>query len=151
LNAEQAKSFSGESLKFGIKDGLLKVNSSTIVSADIVAENGVIHVVDSVLLPAEISVSSGSAKISSSKSPAELIESAIDRGVPIFNQGDHQGCADIYRDCLQELISTNKVSGEFLGAMQTLVAASRMVKDNTKRAWMLRNGLDHLYQALGRG
>ena len=151
LNAEQAKSFSGESLKFGIKDGLLKVNSSTIVSVDIVAENGVIHVIDSVLLPAEISVSSGSGEISSSKSLAELIESAIDRGVPIFNQGDHQGCADIYRDCLQELISTKKISGEFLGAMQTLVAASRMVKDNTKRAWMLRNGLDHLYQALGRG
>jgi len=151
LNAEKAKSFSGESLKFGIKNGLLKVNSSTIVSVDIVAENGVIHVIDSVLLPAEMGVSSGSAKISSSKSPAELIESAIDRGVPIFNQGDHQGCADIYRDCLQELISTKKISGEFLGAMQTLVAASHKVKDSTKRAWMLRSGLDHLYQALGRG
>ena len=151
LNAEQAQSLSGESLKFGIKDGLLKVNSSTIVSVDIVAENGVIHVIDSVLLPEEMGVSSGSAEVSSSKSPAKLIESAIDRGVPIFNQGDHQGCADIYRDCLQELISTKKISGEFLVAMQTLVAASHEVKDSTKRAWMLRSGLDHLYQALGRG
>ena len=135
---------------FGIKDGLLKVNSSTILSADIVAENGVIHVIDSVLLPEEMGVSMRSAKRSSSKSPLELIESAIDRGVPIFNQGDHQGCADIYRDCLQELISAKKISCEFVGAMQSLVSASNMVKDNTKRAWMLRSGLDHLYQALGK-
>jgi hypothetical protein len=108
-------------------------------------------VIDSVLLPDGENVSKESVDVSSSKSPVELIESAIDRGVPIFNQGDHQGCADIYRDCLQELISTKKINGEFLGAMQTLVASSNMVKDNTKRAWMLRNGLDHLYQALGRG
>jgi len=151
LNEKQAMSFSGESLTFKVMDGFLKVNSSTIVSTDIAADNGVIHVLDSVLLPEEGNASKEPADVSSSKSPIELIESAIDRGVPIFNQGDHQSCADIYRDCLQELISTKKINGEFLGAMQTLVANSKMVKDNTKRAWMLRNGLDHLYQALDRG
>ena len=151
LNEKQAMSFSGESLTFKVMDGFLKVNSSTIVSTDIAADNGVIHVLDSVLLPEEGNASKEPADVSSSKSPIELIESAIDRGVPIFNQGDHQSCADIYRDCLQELISTKKINGEFLGAMQTLVANSKMVKDNTRRAWMLRNGLDHLYQALDRG
>ena len=151
LNAKQAMSFSGESLTFKVMDGFLKVNSSTIVSTDIAADNGVIHVIDSVLLPKEGNASKEPVVVSSSKSPIELIESAIDRGVPAFNQGDHQGCADIYRDCLQQLISTKKVNGELVGAMETLVSASNKLKDNTKRAWMLRNGLDHLYQALSRG
>ncbi|MDB2429715.1 CIA30 family protein [bacterium] len=151
LNAKKAVSFSGEPLTFKVEDGLLKVNSSTIVSTDIVADNGVIHVIDSVLLPEEESTSRDPVDVSTPRSPIELIESAIDRGVPIFNEGDHQGCADIYRDCLMELIATKKINGEFLGAMETLVSATNKLKDSTKRAWMLRNGLDHLYQALGRG
>ena len=148
LNAKRAVSFSGEPLTFKVEDGLLKVNSSTIVSTDIVADNGVFHVIDSVLLPEEESISKASVDVSTPKSPIELIESAIGRGVPIFNEGDHQGCADIYRDCLMELIATKKISGEFLGAMETLVSATNSLKDNTKRAWMLRSGLDHLYKAL---
>lgn len=151
LNAKKAVSFSGEPLTFKVEDGLLKVNSSTIVSTDIVADNGVIHVIDSVLLPEEESTSREPVDVSTPRSPIELIESAIDRGVPIFNEGNHQGCADIYRDCLMELIATKKINGEFLGAMETLVSATNKLKDSTKRAWMLRNGLDHLYQALGRG
>lgn len=151
LNAKKAVSFSGEPLTFKVEDGLLKVNSSTIVSTDIVADNGVIHVIDSVLLPEEEIASRDPVDVSTPRSPIELIESAIDRGVPIFNEGDHQGCADIYRDCLMELIATKKINGEFLGAMETLVSATNKLKDSTKRAWMLRNGLDHLYQALGRG
>ncbi|MDB4734612.1 CIA30 family protein [Akkermansiaceae bacterium] len=151
LNAKKAVSFSGEPLTFKVEDGLLKVNSSTIVSTDIVADNGVIHVIDSVLLPEEETTSRDPVDVSTPRSPIELIESAIDRGVPIFNEGDHQGCADIYRDCLMELIATKKINGEFLGAMETLVSATNKLKDSTKRAWMLRNGLDHLYQALGRG
>jgi uncharacterized surface protein with fasciclin (FAS1) repeats len=149
LNAKQAMSFSGEPLTFEVKDGLLKVNSSTIVSTDIIADNGVIHVIDSVLLPEKQSMTEDPVDVSSSKSPIELIESAIDRGVPIFNQGDHQGCADIYRDCLKELIATKKINGEFVGAMETLLSATNKMKDNAKRAWMLRSGLDHLYKALG--
>lgn len=149
LNAKKTTSFSGESLTFKVVDGLLKVNSSTIVSTDIAADNGVIHVINSVLLPDEREVFKESVSVPSSKTPVELIESAIDRGVPVFNRGDHQGCADIYRDCLEELISTQKIDGKFIDALQTLVNASNMVKDNSKRAWMLRSGLDHLYQALG--
>jgi uncharacterized surface protein with fasciclin (FAS1) repeats len=149
LNVKQAMSFSGEPLTFKVKDGLLKVNSSTIVSTDIVADNGVIHVIDSVLLPEKQSMTEDPVDVSSSKSPIELIESAIDRGVPIFNQGDHQGCADIYRDCLKDLIATKKINDEFVGAMETLLSATNKMKDNAKRAWMLRSGLDHLYKALG--
>jgi uncharacterized surface protein with fasciclin (FAS1) repeats len=49
LNAGEAKSLSGESLKFEIKDGLFTVNGSVIRTAGIEGGNGVIHVVGSVI------------------------------------------------------------------------------------------------------
>jgi len=41
----------GESLTLGAKNGAVTVNDAHVVKADIAASNGVIHVVDSVLLP----------------------------------------------------------------------------------------------------
>jgi uncharacterized surface protein with fasciclin (FAS1) repeats len=52
LNAGTAKSLQGGELKFSIKEGVLKVNDATIRSVGINGRNGIIHVIDSVLLPA---------------------------------------------------------------------------------------------------
>lgn len=49
--ARQAKSLEGGSLEFAAKDGGLMVNGSKIVSADVNASNGIIHVIDTVMLP----------------------------------------------------------------------------------------------------
>lgn len=46
----EADTVNGEALVFDLSDGV-KVNDSTVVSADIEATNGVIHVIDSVLVP----------------------------------------------------------------------------------------------------
>ena len=45
-----AATVNGAELQFDLKDGA-KVNGATIVTADIVCDNGVIHVIDAVLLP----------------------------------------------------------------------------------------------------
>lgn len=42
----------GRSLQLSIVDSKVKVNEATVVAADIKASNGVIHVVDSVIIPA---------------------------------------------------------------------------------------------------
>jgi uncharacterized surface protein with fasciclin (FAS1) repeats len=47
----KAKTVQGESLTLGAKNGAVTVNDAHVVKADIAASNGVIHVVDSVLLP----------------------------------------------------------------------------------------------------
>ena len=44
------ESLSGESLSINATDGV-KINEASVVNADIEADNGVIHVIDSVLLP----------------------------------------------------------------------------------------------------
>lgn len=46
-----AKTVNGQSLSIKATKGSVKVDGATVVKADIVASNGVIHVIDSVLLP----------------------------------------------------------------------------------------------------
>ena len=41
----------GEMLEVSIEDGSVMINNATVVSADIEAANGVVHVIDTVLLP----------------------------------------------------------------------------------------------------
>jgi transforming growth factor-beta-induced protein len=45
-----AETLNGESVTFDLSDGV-KVNMSTVIGADVEASNGVIHVIDSVLVP----------------------------------------------------------------------------------------------------
>ncbi len=53
LNAENAATVQGDSLAFRLESGTLRVNDSTVVQNDVECSNGVIHVIDSVLLPPE--------------------------------------------------------------------------------------------------
>jgi uncharacterized surface protein with fasciclin (FAS1) repeats len=47
----KAKTVQGESLTVATKNGAVTVNDARVIKTDIAASNGVIHVVDSVLLP----------------------------------------------------------------------------------------------------
>jgi transforming growth factor-beta-induced protein len=51
LNVKNAKTLNGKLVEFGIKDGLLRVTGATINKTDIECDNGVIHVIDTVLMP----------------------------------------------------------------------------------------------------
>ncbi len=46
-----AKTVEGQSVTVVVKDGKVHIDNATVVTADIVCDNGVIHVIDSVLLP----------------------------------------------------------------------------------------------------
>ena len=47
---ESATSLQGQTLKISTKDGL-KINDAKVVTADVQATNGVIHIIDAVLIP----------------------------------------------------------------------------------------------------
>ena len=51
VNLTSAKTVQGENLAIKVEEGKVKVNSANVTSTDIKASNGVIHVVDTVLLP----------------------------------------------------------------------------------------------------
>ncbi|MEI8213008.1 MAG: fasciclin domain-containing protein [Planctomycetota bacterium] len=51
LAAKSAKSLQGGTVAISVKDGAAYVNGAKILATDIDAGNGVIHVIDSVILP----------------------------------------------------------------------------------------------------
>jgi len=46
-----AKTLNGSDIKIKIDDGKVMVNDSQVIGADVMASNGIIHVIDTVLLP----------------------------------------------------------------------------------------------------
>ena len=51
VKLKSAKTVEGSEVKIGASNGV-KINNSTVTTADVAADNGVIHIIDSVLLPA---------------------------------------------------------------------------------------------------
>ena len=47
----EAKTVEGQTVKISVHDGKVMINDATVVKADIAASNGVIHVIDTVLIP----------------------------------------------------------------------------------------------------
>ena len=51
VKLSSAKTVEGQSVKISTKEGGVMIDNANVVKADIVASNGVIHVIDSVILP----------------------------------------------------------------------------------------------------
>ena len=53
VQVESAGTLSGDSVRISIRDGRLAVNDANVIVNDVEASNGIIHVIDQVLLPPE--------------------------------------------------------------------------------------------------
>ena len=53
VKLNSAKTLQGQEVRIVVKDGKVTVNGANVVKTDIVCKNGVIHVIDSVILPPE--------------------------------------------------------------------------------------------------
>ena len=51
MNGKMAKTVEGSELKISVMGKVLEINDAKVTKADIVASNGVIHVIDTVLMP----------------------------------------------------------------------------------------------------
>lgn len=52
MNVRSAKAVSGDTISVTARDGKVQVDKANVVKTDIAASNGVIHVIDAVILPA---------------------------------------------------------------------------------------------------
>ncbi len=105
-----------------------------LVKADIAASNGIIHVIDEVLVSAK--AETGPLKAS------ELIDLAIERGVPIFNNGDVAGCAGIYEITGEALLGMENVPEESRKGLIKALKEARAETSARQRAWILRGAID---------
>ena len=53
VTLEEAETLLGEKVSIWLEDGMVYLNDAQVIITDILADNGVIHVIDTVLLPPE--------------------------------------------------------------------------------------------------
>jgi hypothetical protein len=123
--------------------GAFEVSGAKVVATDIVASNGVIHVLDAVLIPP-------AKKLTSPQAAKTVIDLAIERGVPLFNAGQHSACAAIYEVAVESLLKSENaaISDKDRSAMQTALNNMRAEKDPRQQAWILRRALDSANESL---
>lgn len=144
LEAGSLTTLQGEALNVRFVDGTLRVNDSKIVSIDIPASNGVIHVIDGVLLPPETNQNGTATRVGGPKAARDLIARAIARGVPLFNEGQVEACVSVYGITCRALlgIGANDVPDAVLGVIRAALDEANATHDQRDRAWILRRALD---------
>lgn len=153
LKAAKATTVNGRDITFAVRDGKFQVNQATIRTTDIECANGVIHVIDAVLLPPATGKGEGEGEGEKSEqakasSPRQLIELAIDRGVPLYNDGDVAQCADIYEQCIKMIASDCGSSEQLKTSLNKVLAKATHTGSADAKAWMLRHTLDATYAYL---
>ena len=158
LNASSAKSLSGKELIFAIKDGLFTVNGSVVRTAGIDGGNGTIHVISSVIgFPETKSASCQDCPSTNSGNRAdptkttsiegnnasEMIMSAIEKGVPLYNSGQVDECAAVYESCLIALSESERLDDRTRSMLGKVAAAGKQYGTD-RRAWFYRSALDQM-------
>ncbi len=140
LAAKQAASLQGSPLTFQFSDAKVKIGKATLLKADVPATNGVIHVIDEVLLPEPA--------VSTPLSASGLIELAIERGVPLFNSGEVSGCAALYELTCQGLRGSTEVPEDLRDTLKESLKSAAAESSDRKKAWILREALDCAWEKL---
>ena len=134
VGLEQATALNKLALDVSVKEGSLFLNQSRVINNDIQTSNGIIHVIDTVLLPPE----------KESSSVKHVIISAIERGAPLYNHGQHGACADIYELTAEALLllPDTQLQEAQRDTLQESLAKSQVSRSDRTRAWTMRIALN---------
>ena len=143
LAAGQAPTLEGSMVSIKADASGARVNDATLVATDLNASNGVIHVIDSVLMPPAKTASSCNGEA------CRTLAAAVAKGAPIYNSGHHGACADLYMNTFNQLMQTD-LQPQWKEHMSSVMTNASMQHSSTDRAWTLRRGIDQMYISLQR-
>lgn len=143
-----------DAVSFSLVDGRITASGAGIITGDIEASNGVIHIIDRVIIPdpsATKNLPAGGMK-ASALGVSGLVEQAIELGVPIFNDGNPAACAAIYEVTITAIIdlASDAVGNDAVERLRLALAEGQAEKDATNRAWIFRRAMDRVYQEASR-
>ena len=140
VGQSEVETLAGTTLPLQAARGRLFVGDAVVESADLIASNGVIHVIDRVLLPPKLT------------SPREqLITVTVERGVPLFNDGSPEACCAVYATALDAMRYGEGFGLDANGrkALGTRIDKASTVADPRERAWEYRRLIDALWSEDG--
>lgn len=147
LANRRALTLLGDPIEFGLDGGRLQVGGATIVTANIEASNGVVHLIDNVILdtsePETISATL-------SAEAARLFELAISRGAPLYNAGQIGACAAIYELTIESVVAlgARDLGRDVVQRLERSLVEAAAEHDWAERAWAYRRAIDDVYTRL---
>jgi len=143
ITAGTADTLQGEPLSFRIEGGQFRAGDASIRSNDIQASNGVIHVIDCVLLPPQ-------PEAPPALNAFDILGLAIDRGAPLFNAGQPAACAAIYEIACRAVLdlAADRLPAGAARALQDALVAAMKELEPREKAWSLRGGMDQAMAVL---
>lgn len=120
-----------------------RVDEAKVLLADIRVTNGVVHIIDRVLLPPL-------PEPTAIRRAMGVIELAIERGVPLYNAHRPEACAAIYEVAAKSLLDGHKEALDDAAQERLAQALADIRKDHraSRQAWILRYALDDVYRTL---
>jgi len=136
--AGKATTLQGDSIKIAVRGKNAMVNGAKLLATDIDASNGVIHVIDSVILPPEKQ---------SAVRTRKMIEMAIGQGAPLYNAGHAGECAKVYMKTARTILASDNhgMCASTAHTLQTALNSSAHSSCSETQAWTMRRALDVAY------
>jgi uncharacterized surface protein with fasciclin (FAS1) repeats len=132
----------GEPVRIAATEGGFAIEGARITATDINASNGVVHVIDRVILPPE------RAADVSRVTPDELISMAINQGAPLFNHGSHEATMSLYLVTAHALMSFAELEPSQERRLARGIMEAQAAGSAGRGAWALRYALDDVSAAL---
>ena len=152
LSQGSARTLLGDgNVVFALEAGAITVDGARIEVADIEAVNGVVHIIDRVLLTKKSpSNPQAAVAMSSAQQAAAVFELAIERGVPRFNAGDVSSCAALYELAINAvvLLGKNAVTAGAKAELTDALERGAVNQDISERAWIYRRAIDRALEMM---
>ncbi len=142
VGRDSIATLNGKQPRITVNGSQVKIDGANIVKVDVAASNGIIHVIDAVLLPPE------SNPQSSAMDTQAVIELAISKGAPLYNQGQAGACADLYEVTAASLLTMDTgLNRQQRQMLETAMGDASHSHSDRRRAWIMRDALDAVYDA----
>ena len=147
FEASEIDAVAGGTLPPSVRNGSIFINDARVVAPNIDAANGVIHAIDSVLIPESFEVSAAT-PLERNEAATRVLTIAIERGVPLFNNNQAAACAAVYEVAIRSvLLLEGGLAEDQRSALNSALNAGRQERDARARAWIFRRGMDRLLPA----
>ena len=154
VGLDEATTVNGADVRIRTRGGNVRINDATVVTTDVFASNGVIHVIDAVLLPPETMSDRNERPMSDRdarrvRQAVEVLSLAIERGVPLFNRGSIDGTNGIYEVAIEAVLAGDfSLPRDARRALERGLRDGRHTHDRRDRAWAYRGGMDAALTAI---
>lgn len=140
VTLKEANTLNGEKVNIQFKNAALYLNKSRVLATDIKASNGVIHVIDNVLIPKDLKYTNRAKKASKSNASVEILTGAIEVGVDLFNADNAKACASVYKIAVMAVleIKPKSLNKDDFANLKRALAEVETSDDHRANAWALR-------------